>query len=331
MPGSIIRRGKTSWRLKFEAGERDPLTGKRRTRYVTFRGTKKDAKAELIRRLAEIANGTAVNPSKATVAEYVRGWLDSATHLAPKTHERYRELVECQIIPHLGHFALQKLRPAQIADWHAVLLRSGGRNGKPLAARTVGHAHRVLHAALARAAKLETISRNVAGVLAPPKIEPREVESLTELQIAELLDRLKDHPLFSIVSVALGTGMRRGELCALRWRHVDLDLAIIAVEASLEETNAGLRVKAPKSRYGRRLITIPAGVVETLRARRLRQAEIRLALGLGRPAPDDLVFAKEDNSPLSPDKLSRQCAGPPTPSGCRRSRSTPFATPMPAP
>ncbi len=66
------------------------------------------------------------------------------------------------------------------------------------------------------------------------------------------------------------------------------------------------RVKAPKSRYGRRLITILAGVVETLRAHRLRQAEIRLALGLGRPAPDDLVFAKEDGSPLSPDKLSQQ-------------------------
>ena len=71
--------------------------------------------------------------------------------LSLKTTERYGELAEQQIIPHLGATALQKLTPAQIQDWHATLLASGGKNGRPLSARTVGHAHRVLHTALARA------------------------------------------------------------------------------------------------------------------------------------------------------------------------------------
>ena len=214
MPGSITRRGKNSWRPKFEAGERDPATGKRRTRFVTVRGTKKAAQAEMIRLLAEIDNGTGVDPSKITVAEYVRAWLDGATHLAPKTAERYRELAENQIIPHLGTFLLQKLRPAQVADWHTELLRSGARNGSPLAPRTVGHAHRVLHAALARAAKLETVSRNVAAVLSPPKVEQQEIEILSAIQIAEAINGLQDHVLQPVAIVALGDGECDAASCA---------------------------------------------------------------------------------------------------------------------
>lgn len=306
MKGNITRRGQKSWRLKFEAAERDPSTGKRRTRYITVRGTKKEAQSELIKLLAEVDAGTAVDPSKMTVAEYVRGWIDGAVHLAPKTLERYRELIEKQIIPHLGAVQLRKLRPSQIADWHVLLLREGGRDGRSLAPRTVGHAHRVLHSALARAAKLEMVSRNVASVLAPPKVEAREVECLTEGQIADALLKLEGHQLYSLVVVALGTGMRRGELCAIQWRQVDLEAGVLQVERSLEETNQGLRVKPPKSRYGRRKISLPVSVINVLRAHRVKQSELRLAIGLGRLEPDDLVFSREDGSPLSPDRLSQQ-------------------------
>src|SRR5690242_10241217 len=145
MSGNITRRGSSSWRLKYEAGDRDPVTGKRRTRFVTVRGTKKDAQRELIRLLAEVQSGTVVDPCQLTVTAYLRGWLDSDNNLAPKTIERYRELVERQIAPHLGDALLQKLRPVQVHDWHATLLKSGGKAGRPLSARTVGHAHRVLH------------------------------------------------------------------------------------------------------------------------------------------------------------------------------------------
>jgi integrase len=150
------------------------------------------------------------------------------------------------------------------------------------------------------------VSRNVASVLAPPKVESHEIESLTDLQIADILTRLETHTLYPIVVTALGTGMRRGELCGLQWRDVDLDQASIGVERSLEETNAGLRVKSPKSRHGRRRISLPASVVETLRAHRVRQIEMRLALGMGRPEPEALVFCREDGLPLSPDRLSQQ-------------------------
>jgi integrase len=99
--------------------------------------------------------------------------------------------------------------------------------------------------------------------------------------------------------------MRRGELCGLAWGSLDLDAATVRVERSLEETAAGLRVKPPKTRHGRRTISLPAGVVEIMRAHRRRQAQQRLQLGLGRPRADDYVFTLGDGSPYPPDKLSR--------------------------
>jgi integrase len=178
MTGNITRRGKTSWRLKYEAGDRDPATGKRATRFVTVRGSKKDAQRELTRLLAEVDNGTSVDPSRITVAEHLRSWILGADKLGGKTRERYIALIEQQIAPHIGNIALQKLRPAHIEGWHTTLLGSGGKDGRPLSARTVGHAHRVLHATVARAAGKELVSRNVVSMIRPPKVEEDEVEIL---------------------------------------------------------------------------------------------------------------------------------------------------------
>ena len=139
MRGSIIRRGKHSWRLKFDT-ERDPVTGKRITKLVTVRGSRKQAEAELARLLAAHGAGTLIEPSKATIAVYMRSWIETAATLvlSPKTAERYRQIIEQQIIPHLGAFGLQRLKPAHLTEWHARLLREGGKDGAPLASGTVG-------------------------------------------------------------------------------------------------------------------------------------------------------------------------------------------------
>jgi integrase len=303
--GNLTRRGRGSWRLKYEGAERDPATGQRRTRYVTFRGTKKEAQVELTRLLDEVRAGTSVDPSRVSVAEYVRGWLDGANGLSPKTLERYRQLAEQQIIPHLGAVALQKLRPVQVHDWHETLLKAGGKGGRPLSARTVGHAHRVLRRGLERALRLGIVGRNVPAALKPPKVEAAEIEILSAGQIADVLVGLDGHTLYPIVAFALGTGMRRGEICGLAWGTVDLDRAVVRVERSIEETTAGLRFKPPKTRAGRRTVSLPANVIEILRTHRRGQMAQRLLLGLGRPTADDLVFPLADASPYPPDKLSR--------------------------
>ena len=109
---------------------------------------RKEAEAQAAKLLADIANGVDIAPSKLSVASYLRAWLNGPHGLSAKTVERYAQLAEQQIIPHLGGMSLQKLRPSHVEDWHAKLLKSGGQGGRPLSARTTGHAHRVLHRSL---------------------------------------------------------------------------------------------------------------------------------------------------------------------------------------
>jgi integrase len=290
--------------LKFDAGG-DGQTGKRKTRYASFRGTKRDAEIELARLITTDANGTLAEPSKTTVGAYLLGWMDGPHGLAGKTAERYRQLIDAQIIPHLGAIVLQKLKPANIASWHNKLILGGGKDGRPLSARTVGHAHRVLHRALARAAAVELVSRNVASVVKPPKVDEIEIESLKAGAIDTVLNALKGHTLEPIAVLALSSGARRGEMLALNWANVDLDAGTIKIERSLEQTKAGLLFKAPKTKNGRRVVSLPPIAVDALRAHRRRWLELRMALGQGKPEPDALVFSAFDGSPIPPNDLSR--------------------------
>jgi hypothetical protein len=139
-------------------------------------------------------------PSKTTVAEERLARRPARPH--PKTAERCRQLAEQQIIPHLGNTVLQRLKPKHVKDWHGTLLKSGGKNGKPLSARAVGHAHRMLHRALERAVETEVLALNVASATSPPKVEDEEIEILTSEQIDLVLNKLEGHPLCAISALA---------------------------------------------------------------------------------------------------------------------------------
>jgi integrase len=113
-----------------------------------------------------------------------------------------------------------------------------------------------------------------------------------------------DTPLYEIAVVDLATGMRRGELLALRLSDVDLDRATVRIERSLEETREGLRFKAPKTANGKRTISLPTNAVAVLREHRRKLLETRVALGRGKPNADTLLFGEVDGSPRRPDQLS---------------------------
>jgi integrase len=300
--GSIQRRGKHSWRLRFDEGV--DAAGRRKTLSFTFKGRRQDAQRELTRLMGASDAGTLPEPSKTTVAEYLRKWLDGPHGLSPKTAERYRQLVEMQIIPHLGNRVMQRLKPHEVKDWHDTLLKSGGKGRRALSSRTVGHAHRVLHRALEIAVETEMLARNVAGVISPPKVEEADIEILNEDQISIVTDKLVGHPLYEIVVLDLATGMRRGEILAVRLSDIDLDRATVRIERSLEETREGLRFKPPKTKHCKRTISLPPNAVATLREHRRKLLETRMAVGLGKPDADTLLFGELDGSPRRPDQLS---------------------------
>lgn len=295
MRGNITKRGAQSWRLKFDV---PTSNGERETRFKTVRGTYKDAQKELTALLKSSDDGTLPDPTNATVAEYLRAWLGTA-NVSPKTRERYGELVENQIIPHLGAHKIQKLAPEHVQQWHVTLIGAG------LAPRTVGHAHRVLGLGLGCALKNKTLVRNVATVHAPPKVEETELEILSPDQIGDVLAKLTGHNLFPVISLALATGMRRGELLGLQWGDIDLDGRTLRVERSVEETKAGLRLKPPKTKHGRRNITLPSETVATLRAHKVELLKLRLALGMGNIAPETLAFGNVEGELIRPRNLSK--------------------------
>jgi integrase len=149
------------------------------------------------------------------------------------------------------------------------------------------------------------LGRNVASAIRPPKVEAQEIEILRSEEMADLLAKLDGHALYPIAMTALGTGMRRGELLALRWEDLDLNGATVTVKRSVEETKSGLRFKNPKTKHGHRTISLPPSSVNGLRAHQRHQLELRIALGQGRPGPATLVFSTPDGSLMSPDNLSR--------------------------
>ena len=197
-----------------------------------------------------------------------------------------------------------KLKPVHVRDWLVKLRNAGCRGDRQLSAQSVACAYRVLRAALRTAVQLEAVARNVAEAVPPPKIEESEVEILDAEQIGFVLAALKNTRLHPIVALALATGMRRGELLALQWQDIDLKRGQLNCERSLEETRAGLRFKGPKSKHGRRTISLPSSAVDLLRQHHKAQLEVRLQLGAGKPPADALVFCDHEGKPISPNHLS---------------------------
>jgi integrase len=299
MSGHIVERGPNRWAIVLETRD---AGGKRKQKWHSFQGTKREAKTKLAELEAQLSQGTYVEHSRQTLGEFLDRWERdwAAVNVSPKTLERYSQLLRKHVRPALGDLAIQAIKPDHLNKLYRDLHGA-------LAPRTIKHIHRLLHRVFGHAAKWETIKRNIVALVDSPKVNPTEAAALQLPEIPTMLTGLRGKALFPIAVVALGTGMRRGELCALRWQDVDLDAASLRVERSLEQTRkGGLRFKAPKTARGRRTISLSPSVVAELRSHWKAQQELRLALGLGRAAPEALVFPTYEGKPRQPDGLSKE-------------------------
>jgi integrase len=306
MSGHIRRRGERSFELKYDVGT-DPLTGKRRTRFSTFKGSKKAARIELARLVSEHAAGNSVDPSKATVGEFLAAWLNDWTiqNTSALTHKRYEAVVRLYVIPRLGNLPVQKLKPQHLQNFYAELGRSGGANGRPLLPRTIKLVHKVLSRALGHALTWATITTNPAKAVKAPPVPHSEVQILTADQISHLLKAAEGHELRPLFVFLLGTGARRAEALALTWRDINLDRGTVTIKASLEQLQGRqLRVKQPKTKSGVRSIALSPWLITELRAHRANQQEQRLGLGMGRAPDDSPVFAQWNGEWRTPGSVS---------------------------
>jgi integrase len=308
--GHIRERSPGSWELRYSLG-RDPATGKRRIATATVRGKLRDAEKELRRLLRTLDLNEHVEPGHMTVRDWLTAWLGAIRQeVSPKTLERYGEIVRNFLVAELGALPIAKLAPAHISAAYTRWATEGRRDGKPggLSPQTRRHIHRILKAALGRAVEQRVIARYPADVLARhlPKVEHRQMLTLTAEEAVRLLEAIKHKRVYWPTLIALATGMRRGEILALRCKNIDLDRGLVRVVESLEQTKTILRFKAPKTEKSR-AIALPSFVVEELRRLKWQQAEELLALGL-RQSGETPACGRQDGEAMPPRSLTHEFA-----------------------
>jgi integrase len=294
MRGSIKRRYKASWSLILDLGYvMDPVTGrtKRQQKWITFRGTKKDAEKELTRLLNGADSGTFVEPNRVTLQQWLESWLRlTVTPTArPATLTRYAGIVQNHVAKAaIATVPLQKLRASHLEAYYATV---------PAGSRPVHHT--VLHRALRKAVKERLLLVNPADDLdhAPRRDRGRDEDaakqcwSATEAHKFLMAAKAAGTQAGAFYALALDTGARKGELCGLRWTDVDLEVGTLRIAQQLTKPGPEPVFGPPKGGKPR-TVTIAAGTVELLRAHRKAQAEVKMA---NRTTYRDLglVFAKE--------------------------------------
>lgn len=231
-----------------------------RRRYVSGK-TKEEARKALREARAGADAGLVFDAGNLKLSGYLRRWLNDSVRgsVAPITHESYERLVNKHVVPALGNVKLSKLTPAHLQGFYRTKLDAG------LSPRTVQYLHVVLHRALKQALRWSFVTRNVAEAVDPPKVHNKEVTPLSPEQARVFLEAASEagDRLEALYMLAIHTGMRQGELLALRWEDVDLDAGV-------------LRVKGTKTARSRRTVKLSETALEALRSHLTRQlGEIR--------------------------------------------------------
>jgi integrase len=299
------RGGVKAWRYSFT------YTSGGRQRHAEKRGftTKRDAQEAESRRRIEVASVDGATAGDGTVADYLRAWIlryEASGSRKVSTVYNAKKHVGVYLAPRLEGVKLRRLTLDVVQRLTNDLHASGGEGGKPLSAKTVGNIVGTLHKALGDGVKLRVLPYNAAEGVELPRRTQYEGEAYDAAEMRLLLAYLSRHddPAVSIVDfalirVAFATGLRRGEVCGLRWRDVDLVERRLTVKANRIVVGGTAVETDPKSRAGRRTVTFDAETGDALG--RLRNALEAAYEAAGSPlTDDDYVASRLDGKPIHP-------------------------------
>ena len=232
-----------------------------------------------------------------STGEYLSQWLRySKGRLRSKTHEGYEGVIRLYASPGIGGVPLSRLHPLHLQECYASLIERG------LAGGTVLNLHLVLAQALAQAVRWGLIERSPAAGAQPPRPRRPEPVVVDPALAARILEAVRGTCMELPAVVALATGMRRGEILALRWADLAPGFTVAQVKRSLQVSGEGMHFVEPKTRRSRRSVALPA----FLRPYLVRQKEDQEARRAA--CPDwtdlDLVVDAGDGGPRHPDTLS---------------------------
>jgi integrase len=266
--------------------------------------TKAEVAAKLRKALADRDSGVVFDAENLMLGEYLARWLEGSVR-GSVWHTTYRDYaghVRNHIVPELGRLKLAKLTSAHVQGLYRKKLDAG------LSPRTVKYIHATLHKALEQAVKWRLVPYNVSDGATKPRQDKRETEALTIEQIFTFLKaaRKVGDRFEALYALAAFTGMRPGELLALRWRDVVLDAPepVVRVRRSLSEGPDGPVFKQTKTEKGRSVSLLPEAVT-ALKTHRKRQAEERLKYS-GLWKDHDLVFPSRTGTPMRWTNLTKR-------------------------
>jgi integrase len=249
----------------------------------------KDAEERLRDRLHELDHNIIADAGTLTVAQYFARWLLlGQPDRSPTTHERYEQLIRLHIVPLIGHVRLGKLRPLQILGCLSNARNSG------LAPKTVKHIHTLIHCGLTRAVKWQVLSVNPCAAVDSPRVPKPKIRTASEEDIANLLVAIEGSYYRIPILIAIATGMRRGEVCGLKWSDLQPDARTLQVQRSLIQTAAGV-IEKPTKTDTARTILLPQQVVDDLLRHQVDQGH----------NPDGWICLNAIGGRLAPKSLDR--------------------------
>ena len=289
-------------------------TGTGAKRRTIYGKTRQEVSEKLTRAMADRNGGLVYDAGGMTVGGYLDGWLKDSVRgtVRASTVERHEINIRVHIVPVLGRLKLKTLTPANVRGLHREKLDEG------LSPATVRKIHSTLHKALAQAVADGLLPRNAADVKAP-RPAPDEMRPLSEDEAGRFLDAASEagDRFEALYVLAITTGLRRGELLALRWEDADLEKGTLRVGRSLTREKGRYLLGDTKTKKGRRRVNLTPRAVSALKAHRAAQAAEKLkakarAIGLKTGGYEDrgLVFATRTGSIMSPENLVKRSFKP---------------------
>lgn len=289
------------WIVAVDLG-RDPATGKRRRRWRT--ALDRESAKRIERELLQNRDAGAVIPSsRMTLAQFIDdiflpGYC--AVKVRARTLQGYESIIRAHIRPALGHIRLVDLTTDKSDKFYAGMLANG------LSKRSVLHVHRLLHSILEQARRYKYIIANPVKDATLPTPDKAEIVAFEYDEVERFLQAAKNSRYYTLYLAALHTGMRRSELCGLKWSDVDLVTGVIAVRRVLYRIRGkGLVEAEPKTAKSNRLVPITAPLMKILSDHRA-WLNFRMLNGLKRSVSDhDYVFPNSNLGPQDPDRVTR--------------------------
>ncbi len=268
-------------------------------RYVSGK-TREEVRHKLTKAMADRDGGRVFDAGSLTVGEYLDRWLTDCVKgtVRESTYERYQYVVEPHIKPALGRIKLKSLNPTHVRGFYREKRDAG------LAPATVHKMHVVLHKALAQAVADDLIPRNVTDAVKVPRTDREEIRPLTAEEANRLLKaaRFPDERLETLYVLAIHTGLRQGELLALKWDDLDLEGGTLRVRRTLTYAGGKHSLAEPKTKKSRRVVRLTTMAVASLRDHLARQMAEMDRLG-SLYVPGGLVFANETGGIINPSNL----------------------------